>query len=121
VTLQILCVIPVPLLRWSLVGLAFLFSGYFLVANIYPILASVSHLLQILLLATHVVVWQAEQKATRLLVIILVILHAALALTFKVLFFSYDVVQEIGVKDPLGSEGPGAASSVVTNATAVLM
>ena len=38
---QILCVIPVPILRWTLVGLAFVISGYFLVANVYPILASV--------------------------------------------------------------------------------
>lgn len=39
---QILCVIPVPILRWVLVGVAFALSGYFLVANVYPILASVS-------------------------------------------------------------------------------
>ncbi|KAF8524227.1 hypothetical protein JB92DRAFT_2703971 [Gautieria morchelliformis] len=103
IPVSILCVIPVPILRWSLVGVAFLFSGYFLVANIYPILAS------------------AEQKATRLLVIILVILHAALALTFKVLFFSYYVVEAIGGKDPLGGEGPGAVSSAVSTATATLM
>ena len=38
---QVLCVIPVPIVRWALVGIAFLLSGYFLVANIYPILASV--------------------------------------------------------------------------------
>lgn len=38
---QILCVIPVPVLRWVLVGIAFGLSGYFLCANIYPILAAV--------------------------------------------------------------------------------
>ena len=38
---KILCVIPVPLLRWGLVALAFGFSGWFLAANIYPILATV--------------------------------------------------------------------------------
>ncbi len=41
---QVLCVIPVPLVRWILVGVAFCVSGYFLVANVYPVLASVSHL-----------------------------------------------------------------------------
>lgn len=47
---------------------------------------------------------QAESKATRALVIIIALLHAALALTLKVLFFSYYIVKQIGVKDPLGGE-----------------
>ena len=42
---KVLCVIPVPLLRWALVALAFGFSGWFLAANIYPILATVRYLL----------------------------------------------------------------------------
>ena len=46
---QILCVIPVPILRWVLVGVAFALSGSFLVANVYPILASVSSSYQKLL------------------------------------------------------------------------
>jgi len=83
-----LCVIPVPLVRWILVGLAFGLSGYFLVANVYPVLAT------------------AEAKATRLLVIIVAVLHLGLAITFKLLFFSYYVVKEIGVKDPIGDEIP---------------
>ncbi|KAF8586901.1 Yip1-domain-containing protein [Ramaria rubella] len=103
IPVSILCVIPVAILRWVLVGVAFLLSGYFLVANIYPILAS------------------AEQKATRLLVIILVVLHAALALTFKVLFFSYYVVEEIGAKDPLGEVGSGSSSSAISNTAAALL
>lgn len=41
-SLKLLCVIPVPLVRWILVGAAFLLSGFFLVSNIYPILAAVS-------------------------------------------------------------------------------
>jgi len=84
----ILCVIPVPLVRWILVGIAFLLSGYFLVANVYPILAA------------------ADAKPVRLLVILLVVLHAALALSYKVLFFSYYAVKEIGVKDPIPSGAP---------------
>jgi len=103
IPVSLLCVIPVPILRWTLVGLAFGLSGYFLVANIYPILAS------------------AEQKATRFIVVILVILHAGLALTFKILFFSYYVVEAIGSKDPLGGEGPVTATSAAANATAALM
>ncbi|KAH7883018.1 hypothetical protein F5I97DRAFT_1815283 [Phlebopus sp. FC_14] len=78
VPVSILCVIPVPIVRWALVGVAFALSGYFLVANVYPILAS------------------ADAKATRLLIIVVGALHAGLALTFKVLFFSYYVVHEFG-------------------------
>lgn len=37
-----------------------------------------------------------------MIVVLIVLLHAALAITFKVLFFSYYIVNEIGVKDPLG-------------------
>lgn len=46
---------------------------------------------------------QAEAKAVRGLVVLVAVLHAALALTFKVLFFSY-YIKEIGGKDPLGGE-----------------
>ncbi|KZT12966.1 Yip1 domain family protein [Laetiporus sulphureus 93-53] len=83
IPVTVLCVIPVPLVRWVLVGIAFLLSGYFLVANVYPVLAS------------------ADAKPVRLIIILLVILHAGLALSFKVLFFSYYAVKEIGVPDPI--------------------
>ncbi|KAG1867528.1 hypothetical protein C8R48DRAFT_772020 [Suillus tomentosus] len=78
IPVSILCVIPISILRWVLVGLAFCLSGYFLVANVYPILA------------------MADAKATRLLIIVVGVLHAVLALTFKVFFFSYYVVHDIG-------------------------
>lgn len=39
---QLLCIIPVPIVRWVLVGIAFGLSGYFLFANVYPVLAAVS-------------------------------------------------------------------------------
>ncbi|KAF7342952.1 hypothetical protein MVEN_01725200 [Mycena venus] len=74
IPVSILAVIPYPPVRWSLVGIAFGLSGWFLVRNVYPILAS------------------AEAKATRLLIIIIAALHAGLAITFKVLFFSYYIV-----------------------------
>lgn len=78
VPVSILCVVPIPILRWVLVGVAFGLSGYFLVTNVYPILA------------------MADAKATRLLIIVVGALHAGLALTFKVLFFSYYAIHEIG-------------------------
>ncbi|KAL4071708.1 hypothetical protein J3A83DRAFT_4514544 [Scleroderma citrinum] len=76
IPVSILCVIPNWIVRWTLVGVAFGLSGYFLIANVYPILAS------------------ADAKATRLLIIVIGALHAALALTFKIMFFSYYVVAD---------------------------
>lgn len=39
---------------------------------------------------------QADQKAVRLIAIFLVLLHAALALCFQLLFFSYYAVKPVG-------------------------
>ncbi|KAI0346923.1 Yip1-domain-containing protein [Trametopsis cervina] len=83
VPVSLLCVIPVPLVRWILIGLAFLLSAYFLTMNIYPVLAT------------------ADQKAVRLVAVLLVVLHAAIALSFKIVFFSYYPVKQIGPADPL--------------------
>ncbi|KAG7451571.1 Yip1-domain-containing protein [Guyanagaster necrorhizus] len=89
IPVSVLCVIPVPILRWVLVAVAFVQSGYFLVRNVYPILAS------------------AEAKATRLIIIAITVLHAGLALSFKVLFFSYYVIDKIGADIPLpGGDEP---------------
>lgn len=48
---------------------------------------------------------QAEAKSTRLLVVIIAVLHAALALVLKILFFSYYVVPST-TPDPLGGTTP---------------
>ncbi|KAI6123369.1 hypothetical protein EV401DRAFT_1277586 [Pisolithus croceorrhizus] len=74
IPVSILCVIPNWVVRWVLVGIAFGLSGYFLVANVFPILA--------------------DAKATRLLIVLVAALHAALALTFKIVFLGYYVVAE---------------------------
>jgi hypothetical protein len=51
---------------------------------------------------------QAEHKATRLLILLIIVFQAAIALTFKVMFFNYYVVKEIGPNDPdLGGGGAG--------------
>ncbi|KZP17384.1 Yip1-domain-containing protein [Athelia psychrophila] len=83
IPVSILCVIPVAILRWVLVGLAFGTSGAFLVVNVYPILDS------------------AEAKAPRLLIFAIAALHAGLALSFKVLFFSYYIVKGGVVEAPV--------------------
>jgi len=96
IPVSILCVIPVPILRWVLVGVGFVSSGYFLVVNVYPILAS------------------AEAKATRLLIIIIALLHAGLALTFKVLFFNYYVInQDTPGTNPGSGTGNGTTTATV--------
>ncbi|KAH9853737.1 Yip1-domain-containing protein [Lenzites betulinus] len=83
IPVSVICVVPVPIVRWVLVGIAFGISGWYLVANVYPILAT------------------ADAKPVRLIIILLAVLHAAVALSFKVLFFSYYVVKEVGPADPL--------------------
>ncbi|KAG9018028.1 hypothetical protein FRB90_012587 [Tulasnella sp. 427] len=82
IPVSLLCIAPIPLLRWVLVGIAAVLSGYFLVRNVYPVLAL------------------AEQKSTRLLVPLIAAIHLGIALTLKILFFSYYIVKEIGVKEP---------------------
>ncbi|KAI0289959.1 hypothetical protein BC826DRAFT_581186 [Russula brevipes] len=82
IPVSILCIIPIALLRWILSGIGFALSGYFLVANIYPVLVSADH------------------KAVRLLIVVIAVLHAVIALLFKVLFFSYYVNANIGPADP---------------------
>jgi len=79
----LLCIIPVPLLRWALTLLAALISLAFIIRNTYPILAS------------------AEAKSVRLFVIVFVVLHLGVSLAFKFLFFSYYVVKPIGSDEPL--------------------
>lgn len=54
---------------------------------------------------------QADQKPARLIIVALAALHAAIALTFKVLFFSYYIVPSIGGKDPIAGSGPGGNST----------
>jgi len=89
IPVSLLCIIPVPILRWVLVGAAFGLSGFFIFSNIWPILAG------------------TDQKSSRLILAVLIPIHAGIALTFKVLFFSYYITNEIGPKDPIpgGNEG----------------
>ncbi|KAJ7921373.1 hypothetical protein B0H13DRAFT_2230605 [Mycena leptocephala] len=103
IPVSILAVIPVAAVRWSLVGVAFGLSGYFLVRNVYPILAS------------------AEAKATRLLIIVIAALHAGLAITFKVLFFSYYIVVKAAGDDaPVSESSPPGAPGNETSAPEML-
>lgn len=61
---------PLTLLNWIFVGVGFGVSTAFLVRNLWPVVSA------------------ADQKISRVLVIVVVVLHAALALAIKVLFFA---------------------------------
>lgn len=99
---QLLCVIPVPIVRWVLVGIASGLSGYFLCANVYPILASVSsHVVSHHYLVLNTFSEQADAKLVRVFIVPIAVFHLAIALVFKIMFFSYYVVKEIGVADPI--------------------
>ncbi|KAG8959892.1 hypothetical protein FRC03_007336 [Tulasnella sp. 419] len=88
IPVSLLCIAPIPLLRWILVGLAAGISGYFLLRNVYPVLTL------------------AEAKATRLLAILIGVVHLGIALSFKIMFFSYYIVKEVGVPDPIPGDKP---------------
>ncbi|KAL1412503.1 hypothetical protein Q8F55_000249 [Vanrija albida] len=82
IPVSLLCLIPVGIARWAFVGLGAASSGFFLVTNIYPVLA------------------EGDNKLVRLLVIAVGVLHAALALAMKVLFYSYSVGNVNAGPDP---------------------
>ena len=61
---------PLDLLNWVFAAIGFAVSALFLVRNLWPVVSA------------------ADQKISRVLVIIVVLLHAGLALTIKFLFFA---------------------------------
>ncbi|CED82871.1 Uncharacterized conserved protein [Phaffia rhodozyma] len=88
IPISFLCIIPVPILRWILVLVGAGTSGWFLLRNVYPVLSAL------------------DSKLPRLLVILILVLHGAIALTFKLVFFSYSVGGvQIG-REPLAGLNP---------------
>jgi hypothetical protein len=51
-----------------------------------------------------------------LIIIALGLLHAGLALSFKIMFFSYYAMPQIGPKDPFPVGGPGDMATTTTGA-----
>jgi len=98
IPISLLCIIPVAIARFVFVGIGFGMSGWFLWSNIYPIITSATH------------------KSARLLIPVLIVLHAGVALTFKVLFFSYYILEGLGPEDPI----PGAEQPVETAVARIL-
>lgn len=46
---------------------------------------------------------QADAKSVRLIIVLLALMHLGIALSFKILFFSYYALKEIGPADPIES------------------
>ncbi|TFK75583.1 Yip1-domain-containing protein [Pluteus cervinus] len=94
IPVSILCVIPVSLLRWLLVLVAASVSGVFLVRNVNNTLRA------------------AEAKTTPLILAFIVAINLGIALTFKIIFFSYYVVENIGPDIPIpGGTDPSSNST----------
>ncbi|ODO05876.1 hypothetical protein I350_04937 [Cryptococcus amylolentus CBS 6273] len=83
IPISLLCLIPVGIVRWVLIILGGISSGYFLVRNIYPVLAS------------------AENKFAQLLIGAVVALHGIMIIAMKVIFFSNSVVGPDPINDQL--------------------
>ncbi|KAF9582003.1 hypothetical protein BGW38_000785 [Lunasporangiospora selenospora] len=78
IPVSVLSVIPIDLARWILLGIGAGMSGVFLVRNMYPVLS------------------RAEAKTSKIILMLVIALHAALALCLKYRFFAY----RPGTNDP---------------------
>lgn len=61
---------PFAALNWMLVGVGFAWTVFFLLRNLYPVLSA------------------TDAKTSKILLILVVVLHAGLAIAIKVLFFA---------------------------------
>lgn len=62
---------PLSALNYALVGLGFAVSVFFLLKNLYPVIMA------------------TDKKVSQILLVVVVLLHAGLAIAIKVLFFSH--------------------------------
>lgn len=62
---------PLTALNWTLVGIGFGWTVFFLLRNLYPVLSA------------------TDAKTSRILLILVVVLHAGLAIAIKILFFAH--------------------------------
>ncbi|EEQ30652.1 hypothetical protein McanMca71_000655 [Microsporum canis] len=62
---------PLTALNWALVGVGFGWTVFFLLRNLYPVLSA------------------TDMKTSKILLIVVIVLHAALAIAIKVLFFAH--------------------------------
>ncbi|TGZ83073.1 Yip1-domain-containing protein [Ascodesmis nigricans] len=71
---------PITILNWVFVGVGLASSGLFLFRNLYPVVSATDH------------------RTAKILLIVVVALHAGLALAIKILFFAHG--SPVGTKDP---------------------
>lgn len=75
---------PITILNWVFVGLGFGLSVTFLLRNLYPVLSA------------------TDKQTSKGLLILVVALHAGLAIAIKMLFFAHG---SLATKDPLPDAG----------------
>lgn len=61
---------PLTALNWALVGVGFVWTVFFLLRNLYPVLSA------------------TDAKASKMLLVLVILLHAGLAIAIKILFFA---------------------------------
>ena len=69
---------PLTALNWALVGVGFGWTVFFLLRNLYPVLSA------------------TDAKASKILLVLVIVLHAGFALAIKILFFAYVVSLNFG-------------------------
>jgi len=78
---------PISILNWVFVGIGFGLSVTFLLRNLYPVLSA------------------TDKQTSKILLILVVALHAGLAIAIKVLFFAHG---SLATKDPKPDKGDDA-------------
>lgn len=91
IPVAVLAILPSDWLRWGLVVVGGGASGLFLVRNMYPVLA------------------RAEAQTSKIILILVIVLHAVLSLMLKYKFFAYSAV--IGQPGTPAPEQPADPSS----------
>lgn len=87
---------PIKILNWVFVGVGFGISVAFLLRNLYPVVSA------------------TDRKTSKALLILVVVLHAALAISIKVLFFANGSL----IKNPEGGNSDPAPTEPVKEAPA---
>jgi hypothetical protein len=65
---------PLTALNWALVGVGFGWTVFFLLRNLYPVLSA------------------TDAKTSKILLVLVVVLHAGLTIAIKILFFAYGYI-----------------------------
>lgn len=80
---------PIEILNWTFVAVGFGLSVAFLLRNLYPVLSA------------------TDRQVSKVLLIIVVVLHAGLSLTIKILFFAHNSPV---AKKPAGGDAPSGGA-----------